>query len=252
MLFIVPFFKWLLDVIIPFYILVSLALWFRKNTHLSNLFLIFAVIWIFIIYISPIPIILTEKWERKYPAFRLEEHKNHLSDSTIYILVLGAGYENDPDLSSTAKLGNTVAVRLLEGIRIYRLFPNAKIVSSGAEINQNISQADAVAQAAVELGVNPEDTLQLSNTFNTEDEALKFKERFGHNNQIILVTDAIHMHRAISWFNHYGMKRVISAPTNYFVKNDPDYPDSKWVPSQRKITMLNALLREMVGMWLIN
>lgn len=239
--------KWLLDVLLIFYLLIGFALILRNRKVHRNTLIVLALFWIFIIYISPLPIIITERWEREYSSFRTSEHSNLFNDSILYIIVLGAGYENDPEISSTAKLSNTVAVRLIEAIRIYRNFPNAKLVTSGAEVNQKVSQADAVANAAIDLGVNTEDTLQLSNTYNTRDEAEKFRKRFGKENKVILVTDAVHIKRAIKWFEYYGIK-AIPAPTNYFVKNDPDFPENRWIPSYRKIQMLNAVLREWVGL----
>lgn len=240
--------KWLLDVLLIFYLLIGLALVFRTKKNLRNALIIISGLWLFIIYISPLPIIITENREREYSSFKISEHSNLLNDSILYIIVLGAGYENDPEISSTAKLSNTVAVRLIEAIRIYRNFPNAKLVTSGAEVNQKVSQADAVANAAIDLGVNKEDTLQLSNTYNTRDEAENFLKRFGNENRVIVVTDAVHMKRAIKWFQYYGIN-AIAAPTNYYVKNDPDFPENRWIPSFRKIQMLNAVIREWVGFW---
>lgn len=240
--------KWLLDVLLIFYLLIGLALVFRTKKNLRNVLIIISGLWLFIIYISPLPIIITENREREYSSFKISEHSNLLNDSILYIIVLGAGYENDPEISSTAKLSNTVAVRLIEAIRIYRNFPNAKLVTSGAEVNQKVSQADAVANAAIDLGVNKEDTLQLSNTYNTRDEAENFLKRFGNENRVIVVTDAVHMKRAIKWFQYYGIN-AIAAPTNYYVKNDPDFPENRWIPSFRKIQMLNAVIREWVGLW---
>lgn len=240
--------KWLLDVLLIFYLLIGLALVFRTKKNLRNVLIIISGLWLFIIYISPLPIIITENREREYSSFKISEHSNLLNDSILYIIVLGAGYENDPEISSTAKLSNTVAVRLIEAIRIYRNFPNAKLVTSGAEVNQKVSQADAVANAAIDLGVNKEDTLQLSNTYNTRDEAENFLKRFGNENRVIVVTDAVHMKRAIKWVQYYGIN-AIAAPTNYYVKNDPDFPENRWIPSFRKIQMLNAVIREWVGLW---
>ncbi len=106
-----------------------------------------------------------------------------------------------------------------------------------------------MADAALLYGVSPADTFHLSNTLNTETEAKAFAERFKDSPvTVILVTSALHMHRAVWWFNHYGVK-VIPAPCNYFVKEDPDDPDFEWWPSYRKIEMMEKWGHEVVGMW---
>ena len=129
------------------------------------------------------------------------------------ILVLGAGHTNDPDLRNIDKLYPGALARLAEGIRIHRLLPDSKLVCSGYKGRSDISQAEVTALAALELGIVAEDTLLLPEAKNTKAEAQAYADRFGVDGTLILVTDAIHMPRAMMWFKKFGLHPHPSTPS---------------------------------------
>lgn len=253
MLFLNSIIKFLFSPEIFLILLLTFAFLLKRKERVRNILLTVSALWLFLIYVSPLPLYLTESWERKYPAFNLHEHKELINFSgEIHILVLGAGFTNDPEISLTSKLGENIAMRLMEGIRIYNLMDTAKLISSGAALKSEISQAEAVADAAVSLGVSPQDTLYLPNTLNTESEAYSYTRRFNSPirqsvNPVILVTSAVHMRRAVYWFNYYGID-VIPAPCNYLFKEDPLNPEFKWKPSWEKVKMLDKVMDEWLGL----
>ena len=225
----------------------SFAWLFRHKHNVRNVLIITSGLWIFLIFISPFSFCIVKKWERKYPALKNNMYGQVLKNKPVHIVVLGAGYENDPDLSVTSQLSGTVARRLMEGLRCYYALENAKLVTSGAALGRGRSQAQAVADAAVALGVSPDDTLYLPNTINTENEAYSYTKRFANKYPVILATDAMHMPRAVFWFKHFGID-VIPAPCNYRFKEDPAKPVFKWKPSLNKVRMLDGLMDEWLGM----
>ena len=75
---------------------------------------------VFLCFVSPLPLYLTSIWERNYEPFGHHKIKRNIY-STSYIIVLGAGFENDPQLSVTARLDGAVAIRLMEALRCYNL-----------------------------------------------------------------------------------------------------------------------------------
>lgn len=203
----------------------------------------------FTIWVSPVPYHLAYQWERTYPAFQGLDSLSAQRDSVVYIVVLGAGFENDPEISITARLTSAVLSRLVEGIRVYKLLDSAKMVTSGGSFGRHITQARAVADVAVLLGIPPRDTLQLGQTYNTESEAKYFTERFGTGKTVILATSAMHIRRAMFWFSHFG-QHPIAAPTNYRFKFSPEKNESWWKPSAVKFRIIDALMDEWVGlMW---
>ena len=241
------FIKWLFSPHTIFIILLLLLWLYRYERKKREVIIIIIAITLFTIWISPFSYYTTKSWERKYPPFRIDKHKELLDNPNIHILVLGAGFTNDPDLPVTSKLDKVISLRLLEALRIYNLLDSAKIVTSGAAVKRSISQAEVVADAAVALGVCKQDTLYLANTLNTENEAESYLKRFGNTNKLILVTDALHMRRAVFWFNYYGLS-VIPAPCNYNVKEDLEVQDFAWWPSYSKIKMLDSLMNEWLGL----
>jgi uncharacterized SAM-binding protein YcdF (DUF218 family) len=241
--------KLLIDPLLILLVLILAAFLVRRKIYLKKGLLIAAGVWLFIIYFSPIPYIFAENWERKYPPFNLADHEV-VKNENIHIVILGAGFTDDPELTETSKLGRSVSMRLMEGVRIYNLLESPHFVTSGA--GRRRSQAEAVAEAALALGVLPGDTLHLSTTVNTEDEAKKYRERFlksiqSYNHSIILVTSAVHMRRAVLWFKRYGVD-VIPAPCDYLFKEDPEDRRFGWFPSMRKIRVMDAVMEEWAGM----
>ncbi|MHB2153597.1 YdcF family protein [Calditrichota bacterium GD2] len=229
-----------------FFLIFFLVWYFRYNRTFFYSFIIMLGILVFLCFVSPLPLYLTSIWERNYEPFGHHKIKRNIS-STSYIIVLGAGFENDPQLSVTARLDGPVAIRLMEALRCYNLLDSVYLVTSGGAFGRNISQARAVAEAAVSLGVNPADTLQLSTTVNTEDEARSFVARFGKGKTVVIATDAMHMRRAMFWFSYYGAN-PIPAPTNYRFKQSPEKQKSRWKPSFKKIKMLDYLMDEWIGL----
>jgi len=102
-------------------------------------------------------------------------------------------------------------------------------------------------EAAVALGVSPADTLCSAAPYNTETEAFAFTNRFGEAREVILVTSALHMRRALFWFREAGLD-PIPAPANHYVKPDPEKSPYNFKPSAGKITLSGKLLHEWVGM----
>lgn len=162
-------------------------------------------------------------------------------------MVLGAGHTNDPELPDIDKLFSSALARLAEGIRIQRLMPGSKLICSGYSGRSNISQAEVSALAAIELGVDPEDTLMLTEAHNTKAEAKAYADRFENGGTLILVTDAIHMPRAMHWFQYHGIFPV-AAPTNHLVKLDPEFYHFPFKFSTNKMILMEKSLHEYVGM----
>jgi len=210
------------------------------------------MVMLFVAGVSPVPFYLVKNMERQYTSlFDVSNFNNDFKRE--HIIILGAGHTNDPELPVTSQLSNIVALRMLEGIRLYKQLDSAKFIASGSpnDINPR-SQAEVVSDAAVLLGVSPEDTVYLTSTENTEDEAKEYSSKFGYlkdSVNVILVTSAIHMPRAVFLFNKYGVN-VIPAPCNYLVKFDPDDRRFGWKPSFKKIYILDRLMDEWLGlMW---
>lgn len=222
------------------------ALVFRitgKHKVSLSIFIV-ALVWLVVSSTSPIPQWLTLRLESTHKVIDLEGLKK--SDS-IHILVLGGGHIVDPDLPALDQLSHDALGRVAEAIRIHHRIPESKIVCSGFSATNRITQAEMLGLAAIELGIKPSDTLLTMRPNNTKAEAEHYAKRFGSNYTLILVTNAIHMKRAIKYFQHNGL-RPIPAPTNHLIKRDPTKSLYTFFPSTSKMMMTQHLLHEYGGL----
>jgi uncharacterized SAM-binding protein YcdF (DUF218 family) len=203
----------------------------------------YAVSWLFLVSISPLPIYLAKQREARYPVLW------KIPDTILSpnIIILGAGSSSDPKLPYNNQLSTTTLSRVSEGIRLYRQHPKARLIGSGNAKEKRTPQAKVVMNTAVAMGINPIDTLQSIAPFNTESEALAYAERFGNQSIAILITSALHMPRALFWFKVNGIN-TIPAPTDHYIKIDPYESPYNWKPSTQKIEITAALMHEWVGM----
>jgi uncharacterized SAM-binding protein YcdF (DUF218 family) len=212
-------------------------------TKSSKVFFIFSVGWLFLVSCSPIPQWLVHKMESKYTTFQPAES---LPSPTL-ILVLGGGHAIAPDLTPADQLSADALVRLSEAIRLHNLLPGSKLVCSGSSISKRTTQAQMLGLAALDLGVRSTDTLLSIHPLNTEAELIDYKTRFGDTKSLILVTDALHMPRAMGYAIQQGLK-PIPAPTNHLMKMDPLRSNFDFTPSSQKIYLCQRLLHEYVGL----
>ncbi len=228
------------------WILIVLGIYFSLKSRIKALkFCAFAAIsWLFIISVSPIPVWLARSLEKKYaPLLQV----NSDLKLPVRIMILGAGHTNDPSLPDIDKLYSGALARLSEGIRIHRMIPGSQLICSGYAGKSTVSQAEVTAMAAVELGVDPKDTILLTDAHNTKAEAKAYTARFENDGTLILVTDAIHMPRAMNWFHKHGINPA-PAPTNHLIKTDPEFYNFPFKFSTNKIILMEKSLHEYVGM----
>ncbi|WP_448568403.1 ElyC/SanA/YdcF family protein [Thalassotalea ganghwensis] len=133
-----------------------------------------------------------------------------------YIVILGCGHTSDATLVATSELKACSLQRLVEGLRIFRLHPEATIITSGAAFGDRYSNAEKVKQAALLLGVPEQKVLVEPFPRDTEEEAALISPRV-KGTRVVLVTNANHMPRAINYFLSQGVE-AMPAPASPIVK----------------------------------
>jgi uncharacterized SAM-binding protein YcdF (DUF218 family) len=217
----------------------------RYKKRKSSLILLSISIVLFLLCSTAyLPEYLANKLEKKYPPFTLQ---NNFPDSEkVLIIVLGSGYTLDKRLPANAQIGLCALGRLAEGIRIHRLIKNSVIICSGYSSLGLETQAQVTKRAAVVLGVeaNKLETLNLPST--TQQEASELGRLYNKKSTLIIVTDALHMPRAIRLFKTAGFN-PIAAPTNYKINEGPFQEGIKWWPSFDRIGLMNYVIHEWLG-----
>ena len=205
----------------------------------------FSIGWFLIISTSFIPKILVSNLENRYEVFTLRSLAGNFKP--VNILVLGAGFSDDERLPPNTNLSETALVRLCEGIRIHHLIPGSTIITSAKGWEGEISQAEVTAQAAIVLGVDSAQVKMQKKPDNTMEEAQQYKLLFGDSAQLILVTSATHMPRAMYLFQKEGLHPV-AAPTNYLIKKEKHHRFWDWLPSTDNIRRMECAFHEYLGL----
>ncbi len=166
-----------------------------------------------------------------------------------YIVVLGSGHVSDPRLPATSQINADSLFRLVEGIRLYRAIPGAKLLLSGGPGFDTTPNAEIMATVAGQVGIPSKDIIIENTPTNTEEEAKLVKRRIKHA-PFVLVTSSIHMPRAINIFEQHDMD-PLPAPTDFIFKGSTRFSSKDLYPSCNNIGLTERLLYENLGkLWL--
>lgn len=219
-------------------------LWFSKRKGFASFLLTLSLVGIFLLSFQPITTPLLKSTERMYPSFIAPDVP------VEYVLVLGNGHVVDDEISPISELSRAAVMRLTEGIRIYRMYPGAKLILSGYSGGTTVSHARMMARVALSLGVNKSDILLLENARDTHEEAIQTLNSVGKSN-LVLVTSASHMPRAMEEFHNLGLKPT-PAPTNYLAHSEIKQPWEKYAPKAKYLEQSERFWYEQMGRWFMD
>jgi uncharacterized SAM-binding protein YcdF (DUF218 family) len=222
-------------------ILLILALaFYRAKKRLSFFCLLLATVLLTLSTFRPVSDFLMAPIEDNYSAF------TRSSTPVDYIIILGCGHTTDHALPATSELGVCSLQRLVEGIRVLRIHPEAQLITSGYASNDEISNAEKVKQAAMLLGVPERKIIVESFPQDTEEEAQLMAPRVNGKN-VVLVTNSDHMPRAMKYFQLAGIN-PIAAPAGKWTKgiNNETYWDD-YVPKPRYLEQTTHAWYESIG-----
>lgn len=191
-----------------------------------------------------LPYYLVGRMESKYRPFSVLNFPSQ--NEAVFVHVLGGGYTSDGRLPAQAQLSTYSLGRLAEGLRICNSLENTTLIFSGHVVSGDRSMASVMKDAAISLDADPSKIELLEQAGTTKEEALQFAERYGRDIILIVVTDAVHMPRAMRFFEEEGVK-AYPAPTNFLVKSDDGRYSLRWIPSAENLLLMDRVLREALG-----
>ena len=208
-----------------------IALWLTRRKRLGYALLLGGTGLLFIFSNKFVSVQLVRPLEARYapiPEFSSSSTVPPELAACRYVVVLGGGNGNTPGLSATNRLSTSALPRIVEGVRILRQLPSARLIVSGPGDGKNPTHATVLAEAAASLGIERERMVYIDQARDTEDEANAVKKLAG-DAPVALVTSAWHMPRAMALFRHAGLSAV-PCPTNYsaHVGDPPGWPDLLW------------------------
>ncbi len=188
--------------------------------------------------------------ERKYDSFEIKSSstvsKTEDESAIKYVVVLGGGHSSDPELPLLSQIGKSSLVRLIEGIRIYRKYPEAKLLLTGGRVFDPVPEADTMARVAMEIGVPENDIILESKSKDTKDQAKIIKSIIG-SEPFVLVTSASHMPRSMAMFKKLGMSPIPS-PIGHRVSEGQGLSPHSFFPGVHNLSKSETAIYEYLGL----
>jgi len=178
------------------------------------------------------------------------------------IVVLAGGEEPMNPPRSIPEI-NGAGDRYIYALQLYQQGTAPRVLISGGGISWLDNEDAGAVQIAFLLkliGVPEEDLIlenSSRNTYENARESIKLVEEYGYS-QIVLVTSAYHMPRAVGVFEEQGFS-VIPAPVDYQVIDQDRFinPDQSWqnrildlFPNLEAISLTTRAMREYIGIWI--
>jgi len=196
----------------PSNILILLLLGFlviRSHRTLGRLLIAAGFLLLYGLSISPVSSALIEPLERDFRPVNVKLVKADV------IVVLSGGVRDRSWLGLEPEAGESSLQRMVAAVKLYRALHVPVLITGGAgdPSRPRLSEADAMARVAAELGVPQTDILVDNRSTTTLDSAKTLKQQL-NGKRIILVTSAYHLKRSMAMFNAQGME-VIPEPSGY-------------------------------------
>jgi len=179
--------------------------------------------------------------EQRYAALRDDTSLPQVG----YVVVLGSYYDPTPTVPITAAIDEEGLVRTVEGLRLLRLLPGARLVVTGGGIAGSGHPAVGNARLARAFGVPDDALIVLESALDTAGEARDVAARLGPA-PFLLVTSASHMPRAMVLMRRAGAN-PIAAPTGQQTRPDARFRWTELLPSSGGLRASERALHEYLG-----
>ena len=162
-----------------------------------------------------------------------------------YVVVLGSYYNPTSTLPITAAIDAEGLVRIVEGLRLLRLLPGARLIVTGGGVEGRGHPAAGNARLARAFGVPDDALIVLESALDTAGEARDVAARLGPD-PFLLVTTASHMPRAMLLMRRAGAN-PIAAPTGQQTRPDAHFGWGELLPSSGGLRASERAVHEYLG-----
>jgi uncharacterized SAM-binding protein YcdF (DUF218 family) len=217
-----------------------ILLWFRKRERMGKVLVTFGVLLLALLSYDAVSSRIISPLECRYPPASLSDARG-----ARWIAVLGSGVRVEKGWPAAGQLSERSLARLAEGIRLHKLLSGCKLILSGGAVYQTVPEAELMAEAARDLGVDEKDILIESASRDTEEQARRIRGIVGRD-KLVLVTSAVHMPRAMALFKKEQMTPV-PAPAGVCVKNPPPLSPGDFYPGAETLWKSETAFHEYLG-----
>jgi len=216
-------------------------LWRGKATRTRTAMLSGGVLLLFAFSFAPLVNLGVETLERRYPGFEAAQHPD-----MAWVVVLGGGTSDDPSLAANNQLSGASLARLVEGLRILRRYPDARLLVSGAAVFSTRTEAQVMRETAWMLGADTTRIRMDEASMDTEAQAVNVKALVV-DAPFVLVTSAYHMPRSMALFEKQGLSPV-PAPTAYLYRRSRQFDARILLPGEDTLGQTKAVFHEYLGL----
>ena len=217
----------------------TLLLLRRKTRWVGIITVILATALLAVTSYAPLNNQIIAQLETQIPTYSQNDHE------VDYVAVLGNWHQSVAEQPITSEIKPSGIIRLVEGIRIYRMNPGSKLIFTGFKgaLADPVSYPEKLRELAISLGVPKDDILIFNGPRDTADEANLLASNFA-DTTLVVVTTAVHMPRALYLLNRAGIE-PIPAPTEHLSK-----PFKSWfiLPSGSALANGEYWAHEQIGL----
>jgi uncharacterized SAM-binding protein YcdF (DUF218 family) len=169
------------------------------------------------------------------------------TNGLAWVVVLCAGgFSSDADRPVNSRIGVTFLQRLMEGVRVCRLAPNASLLISLAESESD--SREFLDEFATLVGLPKDRLVPLLDARDTAAELRLVKAMVGAQ-PFVLVTSELHMPRAMLLCRRFGLNAL---PSPAGCKNSQSTPrrlqTSDLLPSTGRMAIADEAIHELLGL----
>ena len=226
-----------------FFGVVTLVLISVKKIRLGSVVLALALLWLFVFSMPVVSNALRASVEAQFPPVEM----GALSKKAQAIVVMGGGTQSAEVAGQIPDL-NSAADRMWYAARLFHAgIAPIVVLTGGGNLNVSInSEAEDMRTFLSDLGV-PTEAMVLEGLSRNSRQNAQFTDdilRPQGINQIILITSALHMRRAVASFENQGFT-VIPAATDYEARTRFDW--TGFLPDASALDGSARAIKEIVG-----
>ena len=181
----------------------------EPNLTKGRKFIIIGTVFLFIVSSNSFSYWLAAPFDQKYEAQKSPD----LNIKYEYIHCLGHGHADNDSLPANSRMSSTGLHRVIEAVRLQKIYPDAKILFTGYGGKSNVPNAELGAAIAESMGVPKEKIIILGEPRDTIEESRAAFEIIGEK-PFLLVSSSSQLIRGVGLFKKLGMNPT-PAPTEF-------------------------------------
>jgi len=232
-------------------LLLALFFLYRRNRKISSVLIWSTVFFLFFVSSALGEFFLVRPLENDYPPVsdhKLRTLRNDARKTAVVVLSGGVVRGFPGSEPGDVEIGEATLKRVFRGFTVYKSTGFPVLVSGGLEPGaEGIPLAEVMRETLLELGVSREDIIVERSSRTTYENGVNsaaILSDIGFE-RMVLVTDAVHMRRAVGVFQGRDLD-VVPCPSGYLFEQSPELLD--FLPNRDSLDDNLRALHEWAGL----